>query len=334
MKFVFIGLAGAAFVAGFFYKNRGYEPVTGPEKIVQPLNLDDFIKPIDPALIGYEESGQIEIKLQSLHALAVGLDDKLYVSGDLELLVFAPDGHEISRSSYEKPVECINIAPDNRVYLGLRDQVLVLNGENRIIKSWENPGWNSHFTSIASTESDVFVADAGNRLVWRYNHEGEMLNVIGERDMASGRIGFVIPGPFFDIAIGYEGNLWAVNPGRHALENYSVDGELRSSWQRVSIDIDGFCGCCNPTHIAILQDGGFVTCEKGIPRVKIHEPSGDLRTVVAGPKSFAEGTVIADIAIDSRERILVLDEKAKAVRFFQKKPEFLSSKLNRKQSYE
>ena len=319
MKYVFIALAGVAFIAGFFYKDRKFDTGSVPEEKVQLIDFDDYMKPVDPLLIGYEESHQIEIKLQLVRALAVSLDDKLYVAGDLELLVFGSDGYEISRSSYEIPVECINIAPDNRIYLGFKNQLLVLDEENRIKKTWEKINDNAIITSIASTENDVFVADAGNKLVWRYNHEGQMLNSIGERDVKNGKLGFIIPGPFFDIAMGYEGLLWAVNPGRHSLENYTLDGELRSSWERISIDIDGFCGCCNPTHIAILQNGAFVTSEKGIPRVKIHEPSGDLRTVVAGPKSFADGTVIADIAVDSMERVLVLDDKAKAVRFFEKK---------------
>jgi hypothetical protein len=319
MKYVFIALAGVAFIAGFFYKGLKFGSDSVPEKKVQLINFNDYMKPVDPLLIGYEESHQIETKLQSLRALAVSPDDNLYIAGDLDLLVLGSDGHEISRLAYEIPVECINIAPENMIYLGLKNQLLVLDEENRINKTWEKINDNALITSIASTENDVFVADAGNKLVWRYNHEGELLNSIGERDVKNGKLGFIVPGPFFDIAIGYEELLWAVNPGSHSLENYTLDGELRSSWERISIDIDGFCGCCNPTHIAILQDGAFVTSEKGIPRVKIHEPSGDLRTVVAGPKSFADGTVIADIAIDSRERIFVLDDKAKAVRIFKKK---------------
>jgi hypothetical protein len=83
--------------------------------------------------------------------------------------------------------------------------------------------------------------------------------------------------------------------------------------------VEGFCGCCNPTHMAILPDGSFVTSEKGLPRVKIHAQSGELKAVVAAPDSFAEHTVGLDLAVDSAGRILVLDPVARAVRIFSEK---------------
>jgi hypothetical protein len=85
------------------------------------------------------------------------------------------------------------------------------------------------------------------------------------------------------------------------------------------MDIERFCGCCNPGHIAILQDGSFVTAEKGIARVKIYNRLGQLVAVVAGPEKFMEGTVGMDLAVDSRNRIYVLDPKRHCVRIFEKK---------------
>ncbi|MBM3243119.1 hypothetical protein FJZ31_43220, partial [Candidatus Poribacteria bacterium] len=48
----------------------------------------------------------------------------------------------------------------------------------------------------------------------------------------------------------------------------------------LSMDIDGFCGCCNPVNFAMLPDGRFVTCEKGLPRVKIYDADGTFSGVV------------------------------------------------------
>ena len=85
------------------------------------------------------------------------------------------------------------------------------------------------------------------------------------------------------------------------------------------MNIDGFGGCCNPSHIAILGDGSFVTSEKGIPRVKIHNRLGELVGVVAPSEQFDENTVGLDLAFDSQDRIYVLDPKRKAIRIFIKK---------------
>lgn len=119
--------------------------------------------------------------------------------------------------------------------------------------------------------------------------------------------------------IGRQGELWAVNTGRHALEAYNSKGEQISTWERTSMSIEGFSGCCNPSSIAMLSDGSFVTAEKGLERVKIHLPSGDFKSVVAAPELFEEGTVGIDLAVDSNDRILVLDPAKKMVRIFESK---------------
>ncbi|MCJ7812565.1 hypothetical protein MUP95_04500 [bacterium] len=44
-----------------------------------------------------------------------------------------------------------------------------------------------------------------------------------------------------------------------------------------------------------------------------------MKTVVAEPSQFNEGTVGLDLAVDSKDRIYVLDPKRKAVRMFSPK---------------
>ena len=149
--------------------------------------------------------------------------------------------------------------------------------------------------------------------------KGELLNEIGRKDSVVGIQGFIIPSPFFDIAIGRDGELWAVNSGRHQFEAYNHDGRLISSWKKTSMQLDGFSGCCNPSHIVILPDGSFCTSEKGIVRIKIHDPSGKFKSVVATPDQFDKGTTGLDLAIDSDGRIIVLDPKRNQVRIFVKK---------------
>jgi hypothetical protein len=83
------------------------------------------------------------------------------------------------------------------------------------------------------------------------------------------------------------------------------------------MEIEGFCGCCNPSHFAFLEDGSFVTSEKGIARVKVYNRLGDLVSVVAGPDQFKEGVEGLDLAIDSKQRIYVLDPLEKAIRVFE-----------------
>ena len=82
------------------------------------------------------------------------------------------------------------------------------------------------------------------------------------------------------------------------------------------MELTGFAGCCNPTHFLILEDGRYVTSEKGIPRVKICNRLGEFTALVAGVERFDEGTVGLDLARDSAGRILVLDPARRAIRIF------------------
>ena len=69
---------------------------------------------------------------------------------------------------------------------------------------------------------------------------------------------------------------------------------------------------------AILNDGAFVTSEKGVPRVKLYDRQGRFVAVVAGTDQFRAGTEGLDLAGDASGRIYVLDPARKAVRVFSK----------------
>ena len=183
---------------------------------------------------------------------------------------------------------------------------------------WPGPAEKAYLTSIDADIWYVYVADAGSRRIWRYRKEGGDPLEIGKKDWANGVRGFNIPSPFFDIAISRaDGSLWAVNPGFHALENYRPDGMPLTSWESSGMRIEGFSGCCNPAHFALLPDGGFVTAEKGLPRVKIHNVDGSLRCVVAAPDRFDEDAEGLDVAVGEDGKIYVLDPGRNQVRVFE-----------------
>jgi hypothetical protein len=139
------------------------------------------------------------------------------------------------------------------------------------------------------------------------------------KDPATGVPGFIVPSPYFDLGISKDGNLWVVNPGRHSFEKYAINGTLLTSWSKASMAMEGFCGCCNPSNFAFLNDSLFVTSEKGIERVKIYNTDGTFLAVVATPDQFEEGTTGLDLAVDKQNRILVLDPVKKLVRIFEPK---------------
>ena len=259
-------------------------------------SMDEYRK-VDPALIKYKEVESIFPDLGKLSALTVAPDDQLVVGGEKGITGFLNSGIPT----------CLAVDEEGVVYAGMGNHVMAA------FKHWKSPGPKAYLTSIAVDAEFVFVADAGSRCIWRYRKEGgEPLKIESERK-------FYIPSPFFDLDIGNDGSLWVVNPGYHAFENIRWDGTFISSWKKSSFHIDGFSGCCNPSHFALLPDGGFVTVEKGLVRVKIHNPDGSLRCVVATPDQFDDGVTGLDVAVDTAGRIYVLDPARNRVRVFEEK---------------
>lgn len=295
------------------------------------------LKKTDPALVKYRESAAVAVGMKQARAVAAGPEDRIYVAGDKVVRVFEATGAKRAEFPLADDPRCLAVggpqhAFPGRIYVGMRSRVEVLDPTGKRVAAWDDPGPKAILTSIAAGERDVFVADAGNRVVYRYDLAGKRLGAIGRRDPAKDSPGFVIPSPYFDVALTHDHQLRVANPGRHRVEGYSADGTLEGYWGESGEQIDRFCGCCNPANIAILPDGRFVTAEKGIPRVKVYEDSGVFWCVVAGPETLAPNATIVeetrdehrlpvlDVAADSRGRVLVLDPGSGTVRVFEPKP--------------
>jgi hypothetical protein len=258
------------------------------------------------------------------------------VAGDKAIRVFDKDGRRDSEIELGDAPGCLALHDEREfatlgdsvvllgdltIYVGMKDHVEVYDIKGAHKASWESLGPKAVITSVAAAEGSVFVADAGSRLVVRYDTSGKIIARIGREDPERSIYGFIVPSAYFDLAVGPDGLLWVANPGRHRLEAWTFDGDLEHWWGKPSPRIEGFCGCCNPSHFAFLPDGRFVTSEKGLPRVKVYSPDGEFVSVVAGPEDFAEGTVGIDLATDADGRILVLDPSTRSVKVFVRKEE-------------
>lgn len=277
-------------------------------------SLEEY-RTVDPALIHYAESAPLVPSITNISALAIASDGRSYVAGERAVEIF-PGGETVP---VEGTPSCLAVDDDGRLFVGMQDHVEIYtqSGERTV---WASPGGKAYFTSIGLDDDYVYVADAGNRRIWRYAKDGSEPLEIGKKDETTGVRGFFVPSPFFDIAVSRaDGSLWAVNPGHHAFENYRPDGTLVSTWEASSMLIEGFSGCCNPSHIALLPDGAFVTAEKGLPRIKIHNVDGSLRCVVAAPDQFEEGITGLDVAVDGEGRVHVLDPVRNLIRRFEEK---------------
>jgi len=280
-------------------------------------NIDNF-KNVDKNLLKYKEEVSIKIEYENYFSLTINAEDKLYVSVDKKILLFDSSNNMIMEFDIEESAYCIE-SDNKNIYLGMADHVEIYDTKGRRIKAWKSLGTEAIITSLAVSKDYIYVADAGNLVIWKYDKLGNIIGEIGRKNEKKDIPGFVIPSPYFDIEIDPDGFIWAANTGRHSLENYTENGSLRTSWGIPSMSVEGFAGCCNPSHFVILEDGSFVTAEKGLARIKVYNVLGKLESVVAGPDSFIEGTVDLDLTVDSNQRIFTLDHEKKAVRIFSKK---------------
>jgi len=278
----------------------------------------ESFKVFDPALLSHSETMQIPLCFEDVYGIAVDDDGYIYVSGDGTILIMDNEGETKSSFKTDKTALSIDVSPDGLIYLGMSGQIDLYSSAGAMISRWDAPDEESLFTSVKVAGEFVYAADAGKRIVRKFDANWNEVLEIAKKDESKDIPGCIIPGRFFDVDVDSDSFLWVVNPGRHSLENYTPEGDIRTSWGDYSMKIEGFCGCCNPSHISILEDGSFITSEKGIPRVKVYNRHGGLESVVAGPDQFLEGTEGLDIATDSYGRVYILDPMKMAVRIFEK----------------
>ena len=323
-----LAVGGGAFAASL-QLTRG----ASAGKDANPFAYDvERLRRTDPKLIHYEQVGRFACPYPIARRIAIGPEDRVYIAAGSHVSVLDRDGVRVSEIGLGTAVGCVAVAGDGTIYAGLRDHVEVFDPKGKRLATWDSPGKRTWLTGLATAGSDVFAADSGNRAVRRYDKSGKLAGRIGDKDKKRNIPGLVLPSPYLDVKVGHDGLLRVNNTGRHRVEAYTADGDLEFSWGKPSNAIEGFCGCCNPVSLALLPDGRCVTCEKGLPRVKVYSPEGAFESVVAGPESFPDNVTATFVkaaedgrlgglaaAVDSQQRVYILDLVTGEVRVMKRK---------------
>lgn len=328
-----VGLGAAAGFAVSRLPGRSRSPESQDrEKLGDEFTYDiSKYQKTDPSLIGYRQAGRIETGFKLPRAIAIGPEGKLFVAGDRSVRTFDKKGRRLTEFKPSGLPLCLSITSDG-VYVGLKSHVEIYDAEGVLKSAWDRLGSEAVLKSIAVVEGAVFAADAGRRIVVRFDSDGKVVRHIGKKDPSKDIPGFVVPSPYFCLRIAPDGRLRVANPGRHQIETYTFDGELEHAWGKPSMAIDGFCGCCNPVSFAMQPDGQYITAEKGLTRVKTCDADGVFQKVVAGPEHFPDATKTCaadaltdctraglDVAVAEDGRVFVLDIFGRDIRIMEKK---------------
>jgi len=294
-------------------------------------DISEYAK-IPSELVIYQQVGNpIPTGLKASRSIAY--QDGIYVAGDRRVVKIDGSGKIEKEIILESAPTSLAVDEEGVVIVGSQDTITIFDSTGTKRTQFVVPQKNAILSSIVLNEGLLLCADAVNGLIYRYDFQGGLVNIIGEKDpQKEDHKGFVIPSPYFDIAMASDGLLRVVDPGRHEIVAFTLDGHREWAWGKSSPKVDGFSGCCNPVNMAILPDGSFVTAEKGLVRVKVYDAQGQFAGVVAGPDQLEwQGPLKVcdtpeqcqsrgfDVAVDETGRIYVLDTVKNVVRIFQKK---------------
>lgn len=314
MVYIFLGVVAAAIIIIVVMDILGSRPEKRGDNPFA-LEVEEFME-VDPDQIIYNETRNLKLQPGEYRGIDVS-GDKIYIISDNYLQLIDNKGTELWKIALTGSPGAV-LKHQDKIYIGFKNYIASYTAEGEHVTDFTPIGDSAVVTSVAVIGDFVFAADAGNRQVLRYSQEGELIDSFQGKREDDDLHGFIVPSPYFDI-VNNDDELWVVNPGMHAMENYSADGDLRGYWEKASNTPEGFAGCCNPAHIAVLPDGNFVTSEKGIVRIKVFELSGRLTGFVAGPKKFEEDGHAPDIAVSEDGSIYALDFDRRMIRIFQKK---------------
>jgi hypothetical protein len=307
---IVLGLVIVALIASDYINSKPKKAKQNP----YAYSADEF-KQVDPDLISHKEVRQIKVDVGKQGGIAVAMGQIYFVSG-LSVKTLSPQGRLLSEFVTQEAATCI-AANTSAIAVGFQKGFAVYGTDGSLL--WRSGVINDStvITSIAFLKNHVVVADAGKRRVYIYEGQEKITEIEGVSG-SKALLGFIVPSATFDLAVNTDGELWVVNPGMHALQHYDERGSLLEAWDKASLSIEGFSGCCNPAHIAFLPDGRFVTSEKHMPRIKIYARNGELESVVAPPSEFKDGGEACDVATLD-ETIVALDYDKKMIRIFERK---------------
>jgi hypothetical protein len=256
--------------------------------------------------------------LKGITSIALGPDEHLYLGGRFGVRILNKKLETLGGWSTPDKVSALEVDESGNIYAAHSRRVVKYTADGKQILQWGKPGDDDdafgYVTGIASASGNIFVADAGARAIYRFNSEGEFLNLIESVSSKSETTKFSVPSPYFDCAVRGEA-LYVGHPGVWQVEKYDFDGNLLSFWGGGGNQDEQFPGCCNPTNIEIFTDGRVAVSQKGEPCVKVYDNKGNLLRLF-GKSDFHRAAKGIDLAIDKNGTIYATDPHAGEVRIY------------------
>jgi hypothetical protein len=318
---VLLAVAGAVVAAVLFVARSDFFGVRGP-RFNPEFAFREQTRQIPRRMVRYERVLTVPTGFASAAAIAVDSQDCIYVAGDRAVRAWDSAGKRlrIGIAGLKGDPRCIAVGGDGRVYVGMDGRVEMYSPAGKLVGTVGPYTDDGVVKRIVLAAGGMFLAvhkSLGSGFILQYDLSGKLQRAIA-------LAGVTLLSRHLDVAVTADGlrvtDPGAVEAGR--IRVYGFDGRQKYAWGRydTSGDLNNLSGCCNPVHLAALPDGRIVTSEKGAQViVKVyHRDTPDDHSRVESVVAELRGAEGLDLAVDSRQRILVLDAHASAVYVYQR----------------
>jgi hypothetical protein len=267
---IFSVLIVVVFIAYIIYDTTRQSPITAKEN--KSLNYDTLPEK-------WKIAAELHLDYGKLKAISVSSSGKIYAGGDSFVSCYSGDLRLLWNLRTSYPVTALSNFGDT-IFASTVELILVISSEGKLKDEWGPFEDKSFITSVTANRSWIAYADAGNKMVVILDKQGRVSRLIGQKDGQ-----FILPSPYFDVALNESDDLYIANTGQRRIERRTIQGRIMSSFGEPGMAPGAFCGCCNPAHFVITPDG-FITAEKGINRIKILDKKGDFVEFVSSRNKF------------------------------------------------
>lgn len=125
-----LGIVLLLSVIGLMVRDFYYNPED--EGNPYEYNLDD-LKKIDSKEICYRPAGQITPEMTGAYAIAIDSQDRIFVGGENELMIFGNDGKVLNSFQIPEKATCLAVHPDGEIYVGMKSHVEVYDPQGALI---------------------------------------------------------------------------------------------------------------------------------------------------------------------------------------------------------
>ncbi len=216
---------------------------------------------------------------EGLKAVCVSEKGDIFLGGTSFIISFDSILNKNWETGFPAEVTALAVSGDS-LFVASDETVFIVGRDGKIKGEWGPYDDGSLITSVSANKNYVAVADAGNKIVFIIKKDGEVFSMVGHFGEK-----LHIPSPYFDVALTDDNRLLMANTGYYRIETRSLEGKILSSFGTSGMKPEGFCGCCNPAHFALIPQG-LITAEKGVNRIKILDFSGNFMELVSSVNNF------------------------------------------------